>query len=321
MRWGSSLPLAIVSGLALLVAACDPAFQGAPPPSIVGTRAYVQPGCHGLQAVDLVSGSVETMPFGVGYFGPPAAVDHDAYTAIWGYPGHPSMFVVAHDVDRHIERWRTPLPGSVEGIRVFGSGVAALTMVSRDDSRVFMFDGETGAVRWSMPALDLPNVPAEGLVVVLTGTGLEARDPMTGGLRWTVGGSKAIAVTDGVAYTVESRGQLASEAQSLRELDLATGAEKWSLHLADMHSRSTVRGVVPVGDAVALFTSFGLFAVDRSTHKLRLEANCQGGGDARDGVIVCQTKDDGVSSWNAASLASWRSNRDRVPGRSGKNDD
>lgn len=299
---------AFCCALALLGAGCDPVLGHVAPPTIVGTRAFVQPtGCAGLRAVDLPSGSVEALPFGGSWALSPAAAGHDVYTV--APASDHATAVVAHDVDQHKDHWRTELPGWFEGMRVVGTGVAVTTRVGFDSrlSRLSMLDTKTGAIRWSTPASGVLDVRADNLVFVDTDSAIEARDAVTGALLQTMKNregaqsSEAIAVLKTTVYAVHRKSQLFSDAYSLGARDLGSGAEIGSVPLAVLHGRGVIHGAMPLDDELVVFTSFGLFAADPAAHKVLWTASCTGDGDARDDLVACATDDDTVSAWGAAT--------------------
>lgn len=303
-----------VAGSALL-AGCifgDPVVGYVARPTIAGTRAYVQPiGCRGLRAIDLGSGSAETLSFGTSWSWPPSAAGRDVYSTI---PGGRGPSVRAYDVEHHVERWHTELPwtaGHMEGMRVVGSGVVVWTRLG-NDSTVFTLDRETGAIRWSIPVANVadPDVSSDDLLLQ-TDAGLEVRDVMTGTVRGILDRSDAVTVADGIAYTVAYKEHLFSAdvsrfVHSTSRVAPKRGPFRWPTSIPERVFR-----VVLVGNDLVVFTSFRLFVVNGESHRLSWQADCRTSGDARDGMIVCLSGDNDLTAWSVSEGRSvWRT---RVP--------
>jgi outer membrane protein assembly factor BamB len=152
--------------------------------------------------------------------------------------------------------------------------VDGLAIASVDDGRLIALDLETGAVRWTAPAVpdfltqweERPLAVTSGIVAAGSLSGVvTGYDVATGTTRWTYG-TRADAAT-----TVTDRGLLGDAGQfigttmsgRLYALDARTGAFQWTIPPGDVN----VRGFLPPGTATAdLFLAAatdGLYAVRR----------------------------------------------------------
>jgi outer membrane protein assembly factor BamB/sterol desaturase/sphingolipid hydroxylase (fatty acid hydroxylase superfamily) len=178
-----------------------------------------------------------------------------------------SSFAYAIDPASGRERWARRFEGLVSAPIVAG-GLLVISVKGKDhDVTLHALDCASGEVRWTYCArvkFFVPGVLVAGdTVFVAAGTRVLALDLATGRERWSHAAEEvgySLAADARRLYFVSSRSSLLGETNTLRALDLASGALQWSARL---------RGAVVVGgvhEGVVYATGGGrLEAIDAAT--------------------------------------------------------
>ncbi len=172
---------------------------------------------------------------------------------------------------------------------------------------LFALEQATGVVRWSTTrGMVREIIPAGAVVVLLSDEGLEALDAATGAFRWKreKGWNRTLegpAVLAGDAYVVQVQARSINNARSLLALDLANGAEQWSMPIAVNYAPSWARAVSDGGALVLFGWSIGVERIDLAAHKPLWQADCTGGGALASAVAVCATKASELAAWGVES--------------------
>jgi len=178
--------------------------------------------------------------------------------------------------------------------------------VGSDDSHVYAFDAETGALRWSTLVgyqVAAPVTVAKGLVYAGTAGGAFAISAKTGRVKWTTGASihietAAPAVSDGIAYFGDAAGEL-------NAFDARTGASLWSQNLS--FTRQFVSAPATYKGSVFISDGSHLWAFDAKTgqmHWKNQDADAIDSGIAIAGDHVYVADDTGLlETYDAATGA------------------
>jgi len=142
--------------------------------------------------------------------------------------------VLAVDIGTGQGVWQAPLDGGTrvdEWLLPLATGGSVY--VASTIGICASFDVSTGQEQWRADVANVKTAPpasAGDIIVFITADGLIALDTSTGEERWRseVAGAEYVAAADGVLYMVGS-GASQYELPVLHALDLATGAEKWSI--------------------------------------------------------------------------------------------
>lgn len=187
---------------------------------------------------------------------PPIAVGETVFTAV-----PDAGAIVALEADNGRERWRRTITDETETAATLRRPAASdgTVFVSGWPSQVRAFDAETGAEAWRAELDEqmvlAPTATADGVVVpTRRGVVLYERN---GDERWRrdVDGN----ATRGAAAVADGRAFVADGTESLRALDLETGATEWTVPFTADASPVVADGVVYVTDG------YDLTALDAAT--------------------------------------------------------